>query len=271
MASFPKILTIAGSDSGGGAGIQADLKAFQALGCYGMSAITALTAQNTCGVHGVQNIPRAFVELQMNAVFEDIGADAVKIGMLHSAEIVEVVATTLQRFNVEDIVLDPVMVAKDGSPLLQSNAVQKLRERLLPMSSIVTPNIPEAEFLTNSKIATRSQMENAAKSLLQECARVLVKGGHLANGEECPDFFCTREGACSWIAHPRINTRNTHGTGCTLSAAITAYRGRGFDWQDAVERAREYLQGAIAAGARLGFGNGCGPVHHAWNIRRSWG
>lgn len=263
-----RLLTIAGSDSGGGAGIQADLKTFQALGCYGMSVITALTAQNTVTVKSAFPATASFVAEQCEAVLEDIGADAIKIGMLHSTAIIEAVASCLRKFKVEKIVVDPVMVAKGGSRLLAVEAIDALKELLFPIASIVTPNVPEAELLTGTKIADRTQMEAAMEILLRNVKRMVLKGGHLSDSKMSSDLFATEEGEMVWFDYPRVVTSNTHGTGCTLSAAIAAYAARGLDWKDSVKSARDYLQTAISEGAGIRLGHGCGPVDHAWNIRR---
>lgn len=262
MAEVPKLLTIAGSDSGGGAGIQADLKTFAALGCHGMSAITALTAQNSTAVKAVLPIPPEFVAAQIEAVIADFGVDAVKIGMLHDADVVEAVAATLRERPVARLVVDPVMVAKDGSPLLDPDAVRALKE-LTSLASIVTPNIPEAELLTGIPIRSRRDMETAAARLLEFAPRVVVKGGRLADPERSSDFLATRDDPAGvWLDHARIETRNTHGAGCSFSSAIAALAARGLGWTDAVVKAREYLQGAIVAGAGRTLGPGRGPVDH---------
>ncbi len=255
-----RVLTIAGSDSGGGAGIQADLKTFQVLGCYGMSAITVLTAQNTVTVSSLFPSSPAFVADQISAVLNDIGVDAVKIGMVFSTDIIGAVA----RFEFKNVVLDPVMVAKGGSRLLEPDAINCLKEVLLPKASIVTPNIPEAEILTGRKIRSREDMKNAAEELLEKVHCVVVKGGHLENSSSSPDFFITRDGKRTWIEYPRIETRNTHGTGCTFSAAITAFLARGHSHEDSVLRAREFLQKALVSGAKRNMGSGHGPVNHNW-------
>ncbi len=270
MSNFtpPKLLTIAGSDSGGGAGIQADLKTFQALCCYGMSVITALTAQNTVTVKSIYPVPAMFIEDQLTAIFEDIGVDALKLGMLHSTQIIETVADFLRRYVSIPIVLDPVMVAKSGSKLLEPAAVEAMRAFLLPLVTVLTPNLPEAEILLGRAISTRTEMEMAAQDLLAEVDVVVIKGGHLLD-KFCPDFLVSRSGEREWIEYPRVITKNTHGTGCTFSAAIAAFLGKGKSPRDAVHEARKYLQSAIVSGARFKLGHGCGPVDHAVNIRSS--
>jgi len=260
-----RALTIAGSDSGGGAGIQADLKTFQAVGCYGMSVITALTAQNTQTVKSIFPVSTDFIVDQLDAVLEDIGVDSVKIGMLFSAAIIEAVADRLGKLANAKIVVDPVMVAKGGSRLLQPDATHSLKKVLLPLASIVTPNIPEAEILTGSKIANAVDMERAADQLLEHCQGVVVKGGHL-NTESSSDFFANRLGLRKWLHYPRVRTANTHGTGCTYSAAIAGYSAQGLAWDEAVAQARAYLQSAIVAGQSMRIGHGHGPVHHHWRF-----
>jgi hydroxymethylpyrimidine/phosphomethylpyrimidine kinase len=267
MASQRRVLSIAGSDSGGGAGIQADLKTFAALGCYGLSAITAVTAQNTRAVAAIHAVPPQVVASQLDAVLSDIGADAVKLGMLHSLETVVVVAGALQRWRPGPVVLDPVMVAKSGDRLLADDAARGLREHLLPLAAVITPNLPEAEVLLERRIEDREAMEWAARDLLASGAgAVLLKGGHLVEDAQSADVLARRVPggavAVRWFALPRLGTRNTHGTGCTLSSAIAAQLAHGLDLEAAVEKARAYLQAAIAAGAALRLGGGSGPVHH---------
>ncbi len=257
-----RLLTIAGSDSGGGAGIQADLKTFHALGGYGMSAITVLTAQNTLAVKSIYPVSTVFIEDQLSSIFDDIGVDALKIGMLHSAPVIRVVAHCLQRYGAKKIVLDPVMVAKGGCSLLEPTAVQALRELLLPLTMLLTPNLPEAEILLQRKIVTRAEMERAANDLLECVENVVIKGGHLEDTSCSPDFFAARTGEREWIERPRVTTRNTHGTGCTYSAAITAFIGRGGTVWGAVTKARLYLQSAIVSGSKHVIGQGNGPVDH---------
>lgn len=261
----PRVLTIAGSDSGGGAGIEADLKTFTALGCYGMAAITSVTAQNTQGVFGVHDVPPAEVARQMDVVLEDIGADAAKTGMLSNAAIVEAVAGSLTRHGVEKLVVDPVMAAKSGDPLLRVDARQALIERLLPLAYIVTPNVPEAEALSGLQIDSEASLAAAAERILAMGPRyVLMKGGHL-EGADAVDYLYG-DGQMRRYAAARIDTKNTHGTGCTFSAAIAAFLGQGDDAGTAVQRAKEYLTGAIQHALALGSGHG--PLNHMWNLRR---
>ncbi len=266
--TYRRVLTIAGSDSGGGAGIQADLKTFAANGCYGMSVITALTAQNTQGVTGIHPVPIDFVEQQLDAVLSDIGADAVKIGMLYSAELIEAVARKLGQYRVARIVLDPVMVAQSGDKLLQDDAVEALKTRLIPMAEIVTPNIPEASVLLGRKIQSSQDMPGAAIELAGlGCRNVLVKGGHL-EGEDSDD--CLYLGEAKRIVRlpgVRVATCNNHGTGCTLSSAIAAFLAGGDEVEAAVRHAKEYITEAIRAGAAYRIGHGHGPVHH---FHRFW-
>lgn len=257
----PIALTIAGSDSGGGAGIQADLKAFSALGVYGASVITALTAQNTQAVTMVEPASPAMVAAQIAAVFDDLDIRAIKLGMLGGAEAIRTVAAGLQGRGVP-IVLDPVMVAKSGDALLPDDAVTTLRDVLLPMATLLTPNLPEAARLLDCVPATtEAEMESQGRALIALGAQaVLMKGGHAA-GETCTDLLITATGTHSLTA-PRLATRNTHGTGCTLSAAIAAGLAQGMELTQSVTRAHAYLQGAIAAADSLNVGHGHGPVHH---------
>ena len=266
MATYSRALTIAGSDSGGGAGIQADLKTFSALGCYGMSVITAITAQNTSEVTAVHAVPVDVVVAQLDAVLSDIGVDAIKIGMLLNAEIAAVVAETLARWQAGPIVLDPVMVAKSGDRLLAEAAVTSLRRHVFPIADLVTPNLPEAEALLDRPVEGRNAMEQAAIELLGLGPKaVLLKGGHLESDQSADVLVYEDEGRHlmrRWFEYPRIETKNTHGTGCTLSSAVAAYLAHGMRLEPAVERARSYIQKAIEAGAGYELGHGHGPVHH---------
>jgi hydroxymethylpyrimidine/phosphomethylpyrimidine kinase len=259
-------LTIAGSDSGGGAGIQADLKTFSALGVYGASVITALTAQNTRGVAGIHDVPPEFVTAQIDAVFSDLAIDAVKIGMLARADIITAVARGLDHHGARNVVLDPVMVASSGDRLLRGDAVDALRHELIPRAILITPNLPEAAALLGTGIAAHeTDMRAQAKRLLAAGAKaVLLKGGH-AQGAESADLLLDSNGVVRFAA-ARIATRNTHGTGCTLSAAIAAGLAKGLNLADAVREAKAYVTAAIAAADRLSIGEGRGPVHHfhAW-------
>jgi len=258
-------LAIAGSDSGGGAGIQADLKTFSALGVYGATALTALTAQNTRGVRAIHALPAAFVAAQAEAVCDDFAVAAVKVGMLADADIVRAVARCICERGLANVVVDPVMVAASGDRLLRDDAVCALREELLPLADLVTPNLPEAGVLLDSPPpATVEEMAEAARGLVQlGCKAALVKGGHLG-GADSPDVFHAGAGAREFTAR-RINTANTHGTGCTLSSAITARLATGAVLVDAIADARDYLHAALAAADGLGIGGGGdshGPVHH---------
>ncbi|WP_420149427.1 bifunctional hydroxymethylpyrimidine kinase/phosphomethylpyrimidine kinase [Spirosoma sp.] len=266
MKTYSRVLTIAGSDSGGGAGIQADLKTFSALGCYGMSVITALTAQNTKAVTGIMPVPPAFIVEQLKAVLSDIGVDAVKIGMLHSSEVIEQVAKTLVEFNVTTIVLDPVMVAKSGDKLLQDEAVHALKTYLLPITTLVTPNLPETSVLLGRPVETEAHMQQAAIDLATLCpGAILVKGGHLTTAEST-DLLYVSETEQHQFSSIRIQTENSHGTGCTLSSAIAAGLAKKLSIVEAVRAAKDYLTGALQAGSVYQLGHGHGPVHHFFNV-----
>jgi hydroxymethylpyrimidine/phosphomethylpyrimidine kinase len=259
-------LTVAGSDSGGGAGVQADLKTFSALGVYGASALTALTAQNTKEVRGIHDVSPAFVALQIDAVLDDVGADAVKVGMLGRPGVIEAVADCLRRHGVRRVVLDPVMVAKGGAPLLGAGAAAVLRERLVPLATVLTPNLPEVGVLLDRPAPrTEPEIMDACKGLLALGPRsVVVKGGHL-DGAESTDYFS--DGATLLrLKAPRVRTANTHGTGCTFAAAVAAYLAWGLELSEAVRRAKEYVSAAIAAAATLRLGGGHGPVHHFYQF-----
>ncbi len=261
------LLTIAGSDSGGGAGIQADIKTFSAHGCYGMSVITAVTAQNTCAVTAVQDITPEIIAAQMDAVFSDIRVDAVKIGMVSQTASIRTIAQKLRQYNPKIIVLDPVMVSKSGFHLLQPDAVEALKQELLPLAVMLTPNIPEAEILTGMTIVTQADRKLAARKLKETgAAYVLIKGGHLTDTAEDllydGERFYTYGGA-------RIDTKNTHGTGCTLSSAIAANLANGMSADQAVQAAKEYI--TIGIQHALEIGAGCGPTNHFYNLYRKAG
>jgi hydroxymethylpyrimidine/phosphomethylpyrimidine kinase len=263
VSRVPTSLTIAGSDSGGGAGIQADLKTFSALGVYGASALTAITAQNTLGVTAVHELPVELIEAQIDAVVGDIGADAVKTGMLSSSAIIRAVAAKIREHRLERLVVDPVMVATSGDRLLRADAVAALRDELLPLALVVTPNLPEAEVLVGYRVATLDEMRQAARTIVGMGARAaLVKGGHL-DGDPV-DVLCEGERLVELPAR-RVQTRNTHGTGCTYAAAIAAYLARGLSVEDAVAQAKVYLTAAIEQAYDVGRGHG--PVHH---FHRLW-
>ncbi|MFA5787992.1 MAG: bifunctional hydroxymethylpyrimidine kinase/phosphomethylpyrimidine kinase [Actinomycetota bacterium] len=262
---MPRALSVAGSDSGGGAGIQADLKTFEALGVFGMTAITAVTVQNTLGVQSYHAVPAEVVAAQIDAVASDIGVDAAKTGMLADAAIVEAVGEALRRNGIARLVVDPVGASSRGQPLLDAEALTLVRSLLLPMALVVTPNLPEAAELSGRPVATRDDMAEAARAIHALGPRfVLVKGGHLDESEEAADllFDGVRE---IWISGPRLAARSTHGTGCVLAAAITAELARGGEVEEAVRRAKEFVRGAIAGG--LSLGRGIGPVDPAWHTR----
>ena len=256
-------LSIAGSDSSGGAGIQADLKTMTMNGVFAMSAVTALTAQNTTGVSAIMEATPEFLRQQIDAVFEDIRPDAVKIGMVSSAGLIEVIADRLTFYKAANIVVDPVMVATSGSSLLESGAVKALKEKLLPLATVATPNIPEAEILSGMTIRTEADMEAAARRISEElgCA-VLCKGGHNVN--DANDLLWA-DGEAQWFEGRRIDNPNTHGTGCTLSSAIAANLAKGFNLPDSVQRAKDYISGALAA--MLDLGKGRGPMNHAFDLQ----
>lgn len=260
----PRILTIAGSDSGGGAGIQADLKTFAAHGCYGLSVITALTAQNTCGVNAVMDATPAIVEAQLRAVLSDIGCDAAKTGMLSQPEIIATVAREIRSHRIPFLVVDPVMVSKSGHRLLAPEARETLCRELIPLASLITPNLDEVAELCGRRPATVDEMKEAARMLhSMGPAAVLVKGGHLADAEDAVDVLF--DGAEFAIFRgPRLDARHTHGTGCTLSAAIAARLGMGRSLTEAVFEAKNYLEGAMQRAWELG--SGIGPVEHLWQI-----
>lgn len=268
---YTRLLTIAGSDSGGGAGIQADLKTFSALGCYGMSVITALTAQNTVSVKSIFEVAPSFVADQMDAVLQDIGVDAVKIGMLSSSGVIEIVAEKLKKYCVTKIVLDPVMVAKSGDKLLRDEAIDALKTNLIPLTEIITPNIPEAEVLVGHPISGVESLPSAASELAGMGPQsVLIKGGHLGGSKSNDLLFVppvlplkdTNTGSLHHFESNRIDSQNTHGTGCTLSSAIASFLGKGMTTPEAVERAKAYTTEAIRKGSRYKTGAGHGPVHH---------
>jgi hydroxymethylpyrimidine/phosphomethylpyrimidine kinase len=263
-ARYARVLSIAGSDSGGGAGIQADLKTFSALGCYGMTAITAITAQNTRGVQGIHGVPAAMLKAQIDAVVQDIGVDAIKIGMLHTAEVVQVVAQAIRDYGITRVVLDPVMVATSGDKLMEDATVGALVQELFPLASVITPNLDEAGWLIGRRIGEVADMEAAAQALLDMGAQhVLLKGGHLP-GDWVVDLLAGPQGLRQELGSQRIRTHNGHGTGCTLSSAIAAHLALGFDLQTAVRSARTYIVGAIAAGAQVHTGHGQGPLNHGF-------
>lgn len=256
-------LTIAGSDCSGGAGIQADLKTMTMNGVYAMSAITALTAQNTMGVRAIQESTPEFLKEQLDAIFEDIFPDAVKIGMVATSELIHVISDRLKYYHARNIVVDPVMVATSGSALMENNAFKTLVEELLPISTLVTPNIPEAQILSGLKVETEEDMKTAAKKIgdSYQCS-VLLKGGHSVN--DANDLLYSN-GEFIWFTGKRIHNPNTHGTGCTLSSAIAAHLARGCTLVESVQKSKEYISGALEA--MLDLGNGSGPMNHAFNLK----
>lgn len=263
LKTYRRALSIAGSDPSGGAGLQADLKTFSALGVYGMSAVVAVVDENTVGVTGVHPIPVPFVQGQIRSCLDDIGADAIKIGMLHSSELIRAVRDTLAQYPINRIVLDPVMVATSGDPLLQQEAVDTLKNELVPAAMVITPNIPEAEILLGRKLEHADQLPDAARELAKlGCSAVYLKGGHLSGNELTDIVYIARNDEFITMKAPKIDTPNTHGTGCTLSSAIAAFLAQDVRLEDAVRLARQYLFNAIEAGAKYKIGHGHGPVEH---------
>lgn len=260
---YNRVLSIAGSDSGGGAGIQADLKTMSACGCYGMTAITAITVQNTMGVSGVNPIPTDIIIGQVRAVLDDIGADAIKIGMLHSSEIILALKETLTHYNISNVVLDPVMVATSGDKLLMDEAIVTLKNELIPLARIITPNIPEAEILLGKEININDNLPQLARELsMNGKVSVLLKAGHLDTQELTDIFYNNESDEILELASQKIDTLNTHGTGCTLSSAVASFLARGESMNLAVTKAKEYITKAITTGKEYHIGNGHGPVHH---------
>ena len=265
---YNRVLTIAGSDSGGGAGIQADIKAISAMGCFAASAITAVTVQNTIGVQAVHPVPLDILEGQIDSVLSDIGADAIKIGMLHSAEVVNLVADLLEKYGIRNIVLDPVMVSTSGHRLIEEDAVEVIKSRLMPLSRVITPNIPEAEILAGCRISSEDDFDEIARKLSDNGkVSVLLKAGHL-DGESLVDYFYNAEdGSMTRLPSKRVNTVNTHGTGCTLSSAFAASLAKGEELTTAARSAKAYIEQAIISGADYEIGGGHGPVNHFWNLK----
>lgn len=255
------VLTIAGNDPSGGAGLQADIKTMGACGVYGMGIVTALTAQNTTGVYGIHEVPEEFLAKQLDCVFQDIFPDAVKIGMVSSSGLIQVIADKLRKYKARRIVLDPILVSTSGTTLLQPEAEKDLREKLFPLADVLTPNVPECGRLTGQNICSREDMEKAARMLGEQygCA-VVCKGGHL--GEKAEDVLY-REGVYTWISGERISNENTHGTGCTYSSALASSLAMGYTIEESARRAKEFMEGALKAGLNLGKGNG--PLDHFWN------
>ena len=266
---YNRVLTIAGSDSGGGAGIQADIKAISAMGAYAASAITAVTVQNTLGVEAVHPIPIEILGGQIDAVLSDIGADAVKIGMLHSAEVVRLVAEKLRHYAIRNVVLDPVMVSTSGHRLIEESAIETLKSDLLPLARVITPNIPEAEILAGVKIGRNDELADVARRLSQGGrVSVLLKAGHLTEERLVDVFYNAEQDTILELPSVRVNTPNTHGTGCTLSSAFAAALARGMGLDDAARAAKEYINSAIISGADYTIGGGHGPVDHFFALRR---
>jgi len=263
MKNYYRVLTIAGSDSGGGAGIQADIKTISACGCYAASAITAITVQNTLGVQQVEPVSIPTIEGQICAVLDDIGADAIKIGMLHSGQVVNTVARLMRHYAIPNVVLDPVMVSTSGHRLIEEDAVCALKQTLIPLSRVITPNIPEAEILLGQTLTAQSQLPEAARKLAQSLqVSVLLKAGHLSEENLVDILYDYESDSIYEYASPRLATRNTHGTGCTLSSALASYLAKGIALPDAVGAAKQYMERAIAAGAEYEIGHGFGPVAH---------
>lgn len=260
---YNKVLTIAGSDSGGGAGIQADIKAISAMGCFASSAITAITAQNTLGVDAVHPVPLDILAAQIDAVLSDIGTDAIKIGMLHSAEVVSLVADKIEQYGITNVVLDPVMVSTSGHKLIEDNAIEIMKNRLIPLARVITPNLPEAEILSGCTITAQQEFPQIATFLSHNnSTSVLLKAGHL-NGDTLTDYFYNAEdGIMTLLPSKRVDTRNTHGTGCTLSSALAAALARGESLTEAAISAKRYIEQAIITGAKYDIGHGHGPVNH---------
>ena len=266
-SQLKKVLTIAGSDSGGGAGIQADIKSISANGCFATSVITAITAQNTLGVNAIEGLSVDIIEKQIDAVLSDIGADCVKIGMLHSTEVVHCVARMLRKYGITDIVLDPVMISTSGHKLLEDSAIEALKSELIPMARVITPNIPEAEVLLEESISKQDELPDAARRLAEKYGvSVLLKAGHLINDELIDIFYDQESGETIALRARHIDTRNTHGTGCTLSSAFAAQLAKGLPLTEAARAAKHYINQAIVHGARYEIGHGHGPVAHFYKL-----
>jgi len=267
LRTYKRVLTIAGSDPSGGAGIQADLKTMSACGCFGMSAVTAVVDENTVGVTDVHPIPVPFVKGQIISVLDDIGADAVKIGMLHSSELIITVKETLAKYNIKNIVLDPVMVATSGDKLLLDEAIETLKNELIPFVRVITPNIPEAEILSGKKITSTKDLFQISKELsLDRRVSVLLKSGHLKEQKIIDVFYNAETDEILELHSQRIETKNTHGTGCTLSSAVASYLAQGLDLNDAIKKGKDYIKEAIVHGSKYMIGKGHGPVHHFFNF-----
>ena len=264
---YNRVLTIAGSDSGGGAGIQADIKSISACACYASSAITAITAQNTMGVQDIHPIPGSILKSQIEAVLDDIGTDAIKIGMLHSTEMIQIVADCLDKYQIKNVVLDPVMLATSGDTLLIAEAINKLKNYLFPRVRLITPNLPEAEILLGRKIDGQSKFRLVTKELAETYqVSVLLKAGHLNDDYLVDVLYNFENKQYDDLASERIVSNNTHGTGCSLSSALAAFLARGYSLSESAQMAKKYISEAIKAGAEYEIGYGHGPVHHFHNF-----
>ena len=263
---YNTVLTIAGSDSSGGAGIQADIKTISAMGCYAASAITAITVQNTLGVQAVHPVPLDILRGQIDAVLSDIGADAIKIGMLHSSEVVNLVAEMIEKYQIRNIVLDPVMVSTSGHRLIEEDAVEVIKTRLMPLARVITPNVPEAEILAGCKIAGEDEFEAIARRLSDNGnVSVLMKAGHLSGDSLVDYFYNAEDDTITRLQSKRVQTKNTHGTGCTLSSAFAASLAKRENLTDAAISAKRYIEQAIISGAEYEIGKGHGPVNHGFD------
>ncbi|MBZ9651904.1 bifunctional hydroxymethylpyrimidine kinase/phosphomethylpyrimidine kinase [Psychroflexus montanilacus] len=266
MKTYPKLLIIAGSDSGGGAGIQADIKSAGACGTYSTTVITALTAQNTLGVSAIEGVSPQMISAQLKAVLEDIGTDAVKIGMLHSKEVIEVIAKHLKYYQPKSVVLDPVMVATSGDRLLKEEAMQALMETMIPLAEVITPNVPEMQLLLGENIENTTEFSEYAKALAEKFqVSVLLKAGHLEGEHSTDILFNIKSKQLTKLSSPRIDTKNTHGTGCSLSSALGSYLAQGFSLEEAAQKAKAFIHQAIKAGSTYRLGGGSGPIHHFYN------
>ncbi|MFA6676241.1 MAG: bifunctional hydroxymethylpyrimidine kinase/phosphomethylpyrimidine kinase [Bacteroidales bacterium] len=267
MKHYKRVLTIAGSDSGGGAGTQADIKTISANGCFATCAITAVTVQNTIGVTGIHSIPSNIIKGQIEAVLDDIGTDSVKIGMLATSATIAVVKEALEKYMIKDVVLDPVMVATSGDKLLEDDAIESLCNQLVPLARVITPNVPEAEILLNKKLEHQDDMPSFAKELAEKYGvSVLLKAGHMKDERLIDIFYNNETSETLELESKRIHTENTHGTGCTLSSAFASMLAQGFDLNESARRAKDYINGAIVAGADYKIGHGHGAVKHFYKL-----
>lgn len=266
--TYPMVLTIAGTDPSGGAGIQADLKTFAALGCYGMSVITALVAQNTCGVKAIHSVPSDFVKAQLLTVFEDIRPNAIKIGMVHSVELVDVIAEVLKKYNDIPVVFDPIMISTSGHRLIEEDTVAAIKERLFPIAKVITPNMDEASLLSGIPVKTVEDMYEASATIMAMMPEaLLLKGGHLES-QKLTSMLVDAKGLIQEFYSDKIETKNMHGSGCTLSSAIASYLARGLDLRDAVAMAQDYVYEAIYHAADVVIGKGNGPLNHSYNPQK---